>query len=296
MKNLFITTVLGMSLTFSAIAEDGHHHVNENKIVKSQKLTSNVYMLQGEGGNIGVVIDDEQILIVDSQFAKLSDEIKGVIATISDKPITYLLNTHFHFDHTGGNKNFAESGADIIAHQNARARLKFGAEIPAFGKTMEPAEKSALPVIDYKQEMNIYLDKEDIGIWHMPNAHTDGDSVIFIKTANVVHTGDIYFSGMFPFIDTHNGGSVKGVIAAQEEIAELASENTVIIPGHGEVSNKAMLLDDIQMLKDIDAAVNRVGADKPLEILLALPDVKRYADSHGKGVLNAEAFIKATYK
>lgn len=260
--------------------------------VSSTQVSGNIHMLAAEGGNIGVAVGNDSIFIIDDQFEKLAKKNLEAIKAISDKPIEFLLNTHFHFDHSGGNQAFHKHGATIIAHDNVHTRLKDGATIKAFGKVMEPASADALPVLTYPQEVTIHLGNDTATIMHFANAHTDGDSAVFFKDANVIHTGDLYFSGMYPFIDTSNGGSVEGYIAAQQAILDNADEHTKIIPGHGPLSTRATLEGDLTMLKTISARV-KAGVDNGQtldEILAGNPSVG-FEESHGQGFLNTEAFV-----
>lgn len=296
MKYIIITAILLLTNFNYAYSHGGEkpyaEHENETQI-KTIKLTDNVFMLQGEGGNIGVLLGNDKVIIIDSQFGHLSEKIKTAVEKLSDKPIDFLVNTHFHFDHTDGNENFANSGAHIIAHENARKMLKSGAEIKAFGKIMEPAKPEALPVITYNSDLNIYAGEEEIELIYFPHAHTNSDTAIFFKTANAIHTGDIYFNGMYPFIDISNGGSVAGYIAAMEAIIARADRNTKIIPGHGELSNKLKMQKDLNMLKTISANVNKaVSEGKTTKEILELSIMKEYDAEYGNGVLNAEQFIE----
>ena len=184
-------------------------------IIKTVQVADNIYMLVGEGGNIGVLRGEDKTIIIDSQFSHVSEKLQKAIGDISSKPIAFLLNTHFHFDHTGGNEDFAKSGAYIIAHKNVRTKLKNGSNIVAFDKKMPPSSADSLPIITYDSGVTLHIGNEEIELLHYPNAHTNSDTVVFFKTSNVIHTGDIYFNNMYPFIDVSNGGSVEGLIAAQ---------------------------------------------------------------------------------
>jgi glyoxylase-like metal-dependent hydrolase (beta-lactamase superfamily II) len=184
--------------------------------MKVQKVAGTVYMLEGAGGNIGASVGDDGIVIVDDEFLPLADKIEAALKGITDKPVKVVLNTHWHGDHTGGNQHFGEK-APIVAQENVRKRLAAGGKT-RFGET-KPAEKTALPVITFENDVSVHLNGEDIHAIHFPNGHTDGDSVIFFKQSNVVHMGDDFFNGgMFPFIDIDSGGSVQGMIAGDEKV------------------------------------------------------------------------------
>lgn len=299
MKKIF-AFALALSLTSFGAQAHEHGQAAEATVVdttiKTVPVAENIFMLAGEGGNIGVLRDDKKTIIVDSQFGHLTPKLKEAIAKISDKPIAFLLNTHFHFDHTDGNANFAKDGAYIIAQENVRSTLEKGAEIKAFGKVMEPAPKEALPVITFKNVLNVYADNEELHLQHYPTAHTNSDSVVFFKTPNVVHTGDLYFAGMYPFIDTSNGGTVAGYIAAMEAILARADENTKIIPGHGQLATKAQMEKDLAMLKDVAAIVTEAKEyGKTAAEIAKLDSIQKYDAEYGQGFLPTEKFIETIY-
>src|SRR5262249_4642072 len=189
--------------------------------IKVQKVAEGVYMLAGEGGNIGVSVGDDGIVIVDDEFAPLAPKIQAALKGISDKPVRFVLNTHFHHDHTLGNAEFAKTGSTIIAHENVRKHLAAGSTIKIFKVVTPPASKEALPVITFDQSATVHLNGEDIRALHFPNGHTDSDSVIFFPKANVVHMGDDFFNPMFPFVDIEGGGSVSGYIKAVDGVLKL---------------------------------------------------------------------------
>ncbi len=270
-------------------------HKSEQHEVKIEpiQVADRIYMLIGQGGNIGLAIDENYTLLIDDQFAPLSQAIQEVIAKLTDKPITYLLNTHFHFDHTDGNENFSDLVTVIVAHENVRTKLQSGAVIEAFGKTMEPYPESALPALTYSEKLSIYQGNEEIELLHFANAHTDGDTVVHFKDSNVVHAGDILFSKMYPFIDTKNGGDVHGFIAAQEAVLAMVDDQTKIIPGHGPLSNKASMEQDLAMLKKIVAVVEEELANgKTPEQIAMHPNVQEYDASYGQGFFDTKTFIK----
>src|SRR5438045_6378007 len=178
--------------------------------IKVQKVAGTVYMLTGAGGNIGASIGDDGIVLIDDQFAPLAPKIKEALKSISDKPIRFILNTHFHGDHTGGNEVFGKEGT-IIAHDNVRKRLESGTK--AMNNTTPPAPKAALPVVTFNDRATLHVNGEDIRLTYLPHGHTDGDTMVEFTKSNVVHMGDDFFLMNFPFIDRENGGSVKGLIA-----------------------------------------------------------------------------------
>src|SRR5438105_3606697 len=215
--------------------------------IKATKVAGSVYMLEGSGGNIGVSAGDDGIVIVDDQFAPLAPKIKEALKGISDKPLKFVVNTHFHGDHTGGNVEFGKQ-ATIIAHDNVRLRLKQGGTVG--GTEVKPAPKEALPVVTFNDTSSLHVNGETIRALHVPNAHTDGDSIIFFESARVIHMGDVFVTYGFPFVDAKSGGSVNGMIAAVEKVLSMTSPETKIIPGHGPLSSPDDMRKFLEMLKE----------------------------------------------
>jgi len=225
--------------------------------VKVTRVAGTVYMLEGAGGNIGVSAGDDGIVIVDDQFAPLAPKIREALKAISPKPIKFVLNTHYHGDHTGGNEVFGREGT-IVAHENVRKRLQSGTS--ALGRTTPPAPKGALPVVTFNDRATIHVNGEDIRAIHLPHGHTDGDAVIFFTQSNVVHMGDDFFNGTFPFIDQENGGSVRGMIRNIDAVLAQIDGSTKVIPGHGPLGDKAQLSGFVDALKGTVAIMNEAIA------------------------------------
>jgi cyclase len=227
--------------------------------VEIANVAGNVYLLTGEGGNIAADIGDDGILLVDDQYAPLAGKIQAALNGITDKPIRFVINTHYHDDHTDGNKYFQQQ-APVIAHDNVRKRLEASGESGNRGSLVfptSPQPKGVLPILTFNHNLTIHLNDEDIQVMHLPNAHTDGDSIVYFPKSNVVHMGDDFLRIGFPFVDLSAGGSVLGLIAALEDVIARLPPDVKVIPGHGPVSN----IDDIRtlvtMLKDTRAAVER---------------------------------------
>jgi cyclase len=239
--------------------------------MKVTKVSGNIYMLEGAGGNIAASVGEDGIVIVDDEFAPLADKIQAALKNlrITDKPVRFVINTHYHGDHTGGNPNFATSGSTIIAQDNVRKRLESGGVAGNGGSLKmenKPAEKAALPIITFEHDVTVHLNGEDIRALHFPAGHTDGDSIIFFPKNNVVHMGDDFVRYGFPFIDVSAGGSVQGMIAAMEKATAQLPADVKVIPGHGALSN----LDDVRaytkMLKETSAVVeSALKAHKTLD-------------------------------
>jgi len=226
--------------------------------VKASKVAGSIYVLTGSGGNIGVSAGPDGILIIDDQFAPLAPKIKAALKGVVDAPLRFVVNTHFHFDHTGSNEIFGKE-ATIVAHENVRNRLKAGSTV--FKVVSPPAPVSALPVITFKDQVSIHFNGEEIRAVHFPRGHTDTDSVIFFTGSKVVHMGDHYFAGTFPFVDMDSGGTVAGFLANIEKVASELPADTKVIPGHGPVTSLADLKSWVQALKETRAAV-QAGLDK----------------------------------
>jgi len=261
--------------------------------VKAEKVAGSVYMLTGAGGNIGVSIGDDGIVVVDDQYAPLAPKIEAAMKGITDKPVRFIINTHYHGDHTGGNEYFGQKGT-IVAHENVRKRLASGTS--ARGNAVPPAPKGALPIVTFNDTVTIHLNGEDVRAVHMPHGHTDGDAVIWFSKSNVVHMGDDYFNGMFPFIDTENGGSVKGLIASLEKVVASVPDDAKIIPGHGALSDKAGLRKFLEVMKGTAAAVQAgIAAGKSLD---QLKEEKVLApwDDWGKGFIKTDMFLETLYR
>jgi cyclase len=250
-------------------------------------------MLEGRGGNIGASVGDDGIVVIDDEFLPLADKIEAALKGITDKPVKFLINTHWHGDHTGGNPHFGAK-VPIIAQENVRKRLMSGGS-SRFGKT-PPAPKVALPVITFEDKISVHLNGEDIRAIHIPHGHTDGDSVIFFPQSKVVHMGDDFFNGgMFPFIDLDSGGSVQGMIAGDEKVLAEVPDDVKLIPGHGPLGTKDDLRKFVQMLKGTSAAVEAgIKQGKTLDQLKQEKVLAKW-DSWGKGFINTDLFTEILY-
>ena len=259
--------------------------------VKVIKLTDTVYMLEGAGGNIGLSAGEDSVFVVDDQFAPLTPKISAAIARITPKAVQFVFNTHWHFDHTGGNDNLGRAGAIIVAHENVRRRMSTDQFIE-FMKMKQPASpKAALPVVTFNGAMSFHLNGEEIRIVHAPRAHTDGDAIVHFTGSDVVHMGDTFFNGMYPFIDTSSGGTVEGMIAACDAVLAMVTDKTRIIPGHGPVGSRAELRGYREMLATVSARVRKAIAEGKSDEDIAKPGVTRdFDEKWGKGFLKPEQF------
>jgi len=260
--------------------------------IKATKVAGTVYMLEGSGGNIGVSVGEDGIVIVDDQFAPLAPKIKAALKEIADKPIKFVLNTHFHGDHTGGNAQFGTE-APIIAHDNVRKRLEEGGKVG--GNTVAPAPKEALPVITFNDRASVHLNGEDIRAIHFPNGHTDGDSVIFFPKSNVVYMGDDFVTYGFPFVDVQNGGSVSGLIAGVEKVLTMVPADVKIIPGHGPLSTPADVRKFLDMLKETRGLVAKAAQDGKTPDQMKSEHLLSKFEDLGKGFIKTDAWLDLLY-
>jgi glyoxylase-like metal-dependent hydrolase (beta-lactamase superfamily II) len=253
-------------------------------------------MLIGSGGNIGVSSGDDGVLIVDDQYAPLTEKIKTAVAAIDSDPIRFVVNTHWHGDHTGGNENMGGAGSVIVAHENVRRRMSTEQVQAFFNRTTPASPKKALPVVTFMDEVTFHWNGDDLHVFHVDPAHTDGDSIIHWTKANVFHMGDLFFNGGFPFIDLDSGGNVDGVIAAAEKVAGMANEGSKIIPGHGPLGTKKDLVAYRDMLKTIRGRIQtQVTAGKSLEEVKASGPTKDWDETLGKGFINGERLTEFVY-
>ena len=267
--------------------------------IKVTKVSGNVYMLQGAGGNIAASVGDDGILMVDTEYAPLADKIQAALATIAPgKSVRFVINTHYHGDHTDGNSAFGARGATIIANENLRKRLEEGSSGGNGGALKfqsPPAPKAALPVITFDDHIMLHFNGEEIRVMHFPAAHTDGDAVIFFTKSNVVHMGDEFIRYGFPFIDVNSGGSVQGMIAACDKVAAMLPADVKVIPGHGDVAS----LDDVrvysQMMKDTMAVVQKAMADHKTLDQMKQEKILAPWQKYSGTFVNSDAFIETIY-
>ena len=290
MKNYLFVLLITITVLTTVMAQRDFSNVT----ITTEQVTDNIYMLQGSGGNIAILTGEDGTLMVDDQFAPLSDKIMAAIKDISDQPVHYLLNTHWHGDHTGGNENFANAGATIIAHDNVRKRLSSD-NLRPFGRTTPASPEAAWPQLTFNDEMHIHYNNENIHLIHNHNAHTDGDAFVYFSDSNVLHMGDCFFKDRFPFIDRDLGGSPDGYIKAVSQAILITDTDTKIIPGHGSLASKVDLLNYYNMLITMRDRVKKSISDgQSMEEALAANLTEGY-ESWGKGFINEEAIVKVLY-
>ncbi len=266
-------------------------------VIKTTDLGNKTYMLEGEGGNITVAVATDGVIMVDSQFAPLHDKIKAAITAISNQPIRYLLITHFHRDHTGGNEAFGKDGATIVAHESVKAHLASGTRNGLTGNIVPPAPPIALPKETFKDTMTVRLQGRAAELRHPADVHTDGDSTIYFADANVLATGDIVVFGRYPNIDFAYGGSIDGMIRGVDDVIAFAKDDTKIVPGHGSLGTKAMIRDYRQMLVDVRERISKLktAGKSEDEVVAAKPN----ADYDAKLRLDERSignFVRVVYR
>ena len=263
--------------------------------IKATQVVGHVWMLEGEGGNIGVSAGDDGVFLIDDQFAPLTPKIVEAIKKISDKPVRFLINTHWHGDHTGGNENLGKAGVIIVAQDNVYKRLSAGGVIQMLKQSYPPAPKAALPVITFSDTATLHLNDDDVTAHHLPPAHTDGDSYIVFRKANVIHTGDVFAAYRYPFIDVESGGSVKGIIRAMDILLKMLDDNTKVIPGHGPLSTRKDVLEYRKMMTTVGGRVEKlVAAGKTLEQVVAAKPLREFDEEWGK-FRKTDAFVELVY-
>jgi glyoxylase-like metal-dependent hydrolase (beta-lactamase superfamily II) len=261
--------------------------------IRVERVAPGVAVLFGAGGNIGLSHGEDGNVLIDDQYAPLSERILAAVRSVDPDPVRFLINTHYHGDHTGGNEAIGRSGAVIVAHDNVRRRLS--TEQLVLGNSVPPSPAGALPVVTFSESVTFHLNGDELRVFHVDHAHTDGDSIIYWTRANVLHMGDTFFNGMLPFIDVDGGGSIDGVIRALDQALNIATEATVIIPGHGPVARRTDLVRYRDMLRSLrDRVAAEIRAGRSVDQVKAL----RLADPHGRPTdfFPPDFFIETLYR
>ena len=264
--------------------------------IETVELAPGLYLLYGRGGNIGVSVGPDGVFLVDDQYAPLTDKIVAAIRAISDGPIRFVLNTHWHGDHTGGNENLGEGGVLIVAHDNVRERMSVDQFIAGINMEVEASPEVALPVVTFSRDVTFHLNGDEIHAFHVEHAHTDGDAVVVFKNANVVHMGDTFWSGMYPFIDVSSGGSIDGMIEAANTALPLMDDETQVVPGHGRLSDKAGLEAFRDMLMRVRSAIaEQMDMGWSLDEIIAANPLELWDEEWGQSFINSETLIRHVY-
>ena len=289
MKNLHLLMAF-LILSINLLAQPNM----DNAVIKTVKINDHIHMLQWSGaGNMMLLSGKDGNILIDDQFALLTEKINTAIQNTRKGSVKFLFNTHFHGDHTGGNENFGNMGATILAHENVRARLMGDGSKVKFFQNPKPSPEIALPVMTFKEGMNVHLNAEDILIFHVDNAHTDGDAIYYLPKSNVLHPGDCFMKDRFPFIDRNSGGSVKGWLAAVSRVLAVIDDKTVLIPGHGDLANKKDYQNIREAVANIyDAVKKEFDAGKTIEQILATKLTQQYDSNFGSGFIKGDALVK----
>ena len=265
--------------------------------IETINVADNVYMLIGSGGNIGVITGDDGVLIVDNQFAPLAPKIKAAIAEISDKPVKYVINTHWHGDHMGGNEVFGADGSIIIAHNNVRTRISTDQFMGHQQREVLARPEVAWPVVTFSDEVTYYFNDEEILVHYTLPAHTDGDAVVYFKNANVIHMGDTFVRYGYPFVDISSGGSVIGMIDNLDRVIAMINDDTKVIPGHGELATRADMVKFRDILKEIADGVQKgIDDGKSLADIQSSDIASKYDQDWGQGFIKGKDFMVFTYE
>jgi glyoxylase-like metal-dependent hydrolase (beta-lactamase superfamily II) len=290
MRSLLAALILA-ALTGAAFAQD------PEATIRTEQVAPGIYVLYGSGGNIGVSAGPDGVFLIDDQYAVLTAKITEALAKIAPEPPRFVLNTHWHGDHTGGNENLAGMGTLIVAHDNVRRRMSTEQFSSFFDRATPASPGKALPVVTFNDSLSLFLNGDEIRGTHVARAHTDGDVFIHFRNANVIHTGDLVFAGRYPFIDLDSGGTVDGVIAAVDRMLALADDATRIIPGHGEVTDKAGLAAYREMLATASGRVRELAkAGRTVDEVIAARPNADYDERQAWEFITPERFVRLLYR
>jgi glyoxylase-like metal-dependent hydrolase (beta-lactamase superfamily II) len=288
---------LSVSIALVAVPSVAQEQDFSKVEIATTKVADGIYMLEGAGGNIGVSAGADGVFLIDDQYAPLTEKIVAAVTAIDDGPIRFVLNTHWHGDHTGGNENLGEAGTLIVAHDNVRRQMTVGQFFELWDRTVEPSSEASLPVVTFSDTVTFHLNGQEIHAFHVAHAHTDGDSMVHFGNLNVLHMGDVFFNGIFPFIDVYSGGSLSGMIAACNQALHLVDDDTAIIPGHGPLANRADLVRYRDMLQTAHGAIApMVRRGMSLEEVQAAEPLAPLVEQWGGGFITTEQFIGLVYQ
>ena len=282
---------LALAVASTAVAQD------YSKVeIKSTALRSGNFMLTGAGGNMLASTGEDGTFLIDDQYGPLSEKISSELSRLGRLPLRFIINTHWHGDHTGGNETFGKTGTVIVAHDNVRKRMSSEQFIAAFERKVEASPREALPVVTFTDGINLHLNGDDVAVIHVEHAHTDGDALVKFAKANLLHMGDTWFNGGYPFIDISSGGSIDGYIAALDRGLSLSDADTVIVPGHGALGDRAKMQayrDLLKTARDRIAVLKAAGKSK--DAVIATKPTAEWDEAFGKGFIKPDKFIGFIY-
>jgi glyoxylase-like metal-dependent hydrolase (beta-lactamase superfamily II) len=265
--------------------------------IKAEKVADGLYALTGRGGNLGLSVGEDGAYLIDDQYAPLTGKILAAVKELTPEPVRFVVNTHYHGDHTGGNENLGEAGALLVAHENVRRRMAAGTFMKAFNRQVEPAPAGALPVVTFTDAVTFHWNGEEIRVFFVGPAHTDGDSIIHFVKADVFHMGDTLFNGMYPFIDVSGGGRIDGMIAAVDRVLKVATEKTRLIAGHGPVATKTDLQAYRDMLAEVRGRVAKLKTEgKTGEQIVAAKPTADFDEKWGGGFMKPDVWVGLVYE
>ncbi|MCA0899403.1 MBL fold metallo-hydrolase [Microbulbifer agarilyticus] len=296
MKKAFLVRLAALGLSLSTAMSAQAQRDFSKVEIKSEPVAENLYMLTGLGGNIGLFVGEDGAFMVDDQFAPLSEKILAEVAKLTDKPLRFVINTHWHGDHTGGNENMGKAGALIVAHENVRKRMSTEQFTKLWDRTTPPAPADALPVITFTDATTFYWNGDEVRVQHVGPAHTDGDSIIHFKNANAIHMGDTFFNGSYPYVDLSAGGVLDGVIENARKVIEMSDDNTRIIPGHGPLTDKKGLQSYHDLLVKLKGNIKAL-VDKGMskEEVIAANPTKEFDEKYGQGFMKPDVWTGIVY-
>src|SRR5688572_21147273 len=286
---------VGASLALAQQAPPAPMPAPPDTKIETVNLAPGIYMLIGRGGNIGLTVGTDGAAIIDDQFADMVPKIRAAVAMLSEKPVQFVINTHLHGDHTGGNDGFGAAGAVIIAHDNVRKRLGSAQVNPSNNQPIPARAREALPVVTFADSATLHFNDEDLEFTHLPNAHTETDLLVRFRKANIVHMGDLFVGG-FPFIDGNTGGTLDGLILAHEKVLASIDDSTKVIRGHGPIGNKAELRAFHDMLVVVrDRVAKLVKAGRTQEQVVEARPTKEFEEKYAGANFNAEQWLGRAY-
>lgn len=292
-SELAVVSALAMTWSQATLAQQSDLSAVE---ISAQQIRDGIYLLMGAGGNLGLLVGEDGVLLIDDELEPLAPKVVAAVDNLAKHPVDFVINTHWHFDHVGGNPTFSTQGAVVIAHEEARRRMQAGQFLPAFQMQIPPAVPAELPVVTFGDAIALHVNGQTVEVVHPAPAHTDGDAMVFMTEANVVHMGDLYWNGMYPLVDAASGGSLKGMIEGVAFALERMDESTAVIPGHGPLSNKAELIAYHAMLKLTQQRLEQLKRQgKSASEAVAAKPTADLDSQWGQGLFDGDTWVRMLY-